>query len=322
MSRQFWAFNGLLILIASLLSCQTTVSKVDLSRDYYNIGNAYSDLGEYVKAAEYFERALVLNPDLNQAAFNLARTNLETENYETALTLLEDLEAEDSENLIVLEMLGYAWYKRGDEEKAGEYYRRSLSINPAHVRSLYNLSLLEKRNKNWGMSRYYLENLLKLEDKKEYRVLIAELAAAEEEYDLALDYYEDLVLEYDGDTVVYGAMKDLYLKTEMYYKALEMLDLLIESEPEDSLLKDYYFEKGNIEILYLDDIILGQDHLIQALDAGYSDKETLDALVSAIDLPYKGEFEKIIKDHLKEEEVQGDDETDSDGEEEEPITEG
>ena len=298
MSRQFWAVNGLLIIFIIFTSCQSSSFRVEISQDYYNIGNAYSDLGEYAKSAEYYQRALDLNPALNQAAFNLARTNLEIDDYESALKLLLGLESEDPENLFVLEMLGYSWYKMGDEDRAGEYYRKSLNIDPAHPRSLYNMSILEKRKNNWGMSRFYLEKLLKQDDKKEYRILLAELAVAEEEYESAIGYYEDLVLEYGGDSEIYASMKDMYMETEMYYKVLEMIDLLIEAGPEEEVLKSLYFEKSTIEVQYLDDIIMGQADLIRALDEGYSDKEALEDLLSLVDPHFQGDLEKIIKEHL------------------------
>ncbi len=312
MSRQFWVISSLLISLFLFSSCQSAALRIELSRDYYNIGNAYSDLEEYDKAAEYYRRALDLDSSLNQAAFNLARTNLEIEDYNTALKLLNDLEAEDPENLLVLEMLGYSWYKVGDSERAGGYYRKSLALDSVHIRSLYNLCLLEKKKANWGMSRFYLERLLRLEDKQEYTVLLAELSLAEDDVDSAIGYYEDFLLEYEGYSEIYLAMKDLYLKTEQYDKVLTMIDFLIEDQPEEGLMKEYYFEKSQIEIQFLDDIILGQADLISALDAGYSDKESLDELIVYVDPLYKGDLEKLIKDHIKEPELSEDSTVDAD----------
>jgi len=298
LSRQFWAVNAVLVLVFVLTSCQTTAQKLELSNDYYNIGNAYSDLEKYDQASEYYKRALQLNPDLNQAAYNLARTNLETGDIRSALKLLDDLEQQDDQNLMVLEMMGYAWYKNGDSEKASEYYKRCLEIDDAHIRSLYNLCILEKENEEWSLSGEYLERLLLLDDRQEYRVLRAELAVAQGKTESAIMYYEDLVLEYGGNAGNYGALKELYLQTEMYYKALEMLDLLIGEETDKSIRKDLYFEKSRIEIQTLDDVILGQADLISALEDGYNDKETLDELVASADSMFRADLEKIISEKM------------------------
>jgi len=298
LSRQYWAVNAVLALILSLTSCQTSFQRSELSNDYYNIGNAYSDLEKYEKAAEFYKRALELNPDLNQATFNLARTNLEIGNEKSSLKLLEELERLDNQNLMVLEMMGYAWFKLDDHEKAMEYYKKCLSIDDSHVRSLYNLCILEMENENWAQSQDYLDRLLTLDDKQEYRALRAELAVAQGENDLAIGYYEDLVLEYGGDIKTYEALKTLYLETEKYYKALDMLDLLVGKETDENLKKNLYFEKCQIEIQTLDDVILGQTDLKNALEAGFADREKLDELVSSVDDLYKADLEKIIRDNI------------------------
>ncbi len=303
MSRQSWAVNLLSAAVVILTSCQTlTLQESELSHDYYNIGNAYSDLGKYEQAADYYKRALELNPDLNQAAFNLARTNLEIEDNRAALKLLENLESQDDRNLMVLEMLGFVWYKLGDHAKAAGYYKKCLSIDEAHIRSLYNLTVLEMEEERWKESEDYLDRLLALENKEEYRTLKAELADARGETDSAIIYYEDLVLEYGGSKESYTALKDLYLKSEMYKEALDTLDLLIGDETEKEVRKDLYFEKSRIEILILDDVILGQTDLISALEDGYNDRESLDELVEGADVLYRADLEKIIKDNILESE--------------------
>ena len=277
---------------------------MELARDYYNIGNAYSDLEEYESAAEYYRRALELDPSINQAAFNLARAALETGEDEEALKMLQSLESQDSENLLVKEMFAFAWYKTGDSEKAAEYYRACLDINATHSRSLYNLVLLEKDAENWASARIYLEELLDQEDEKEYRLLLGELAAAEGDSEGAILYYEDLLLDYDGDEGVYKDMKALYLETERYGKALEMLDLIIESEKDGKVKAEYYFEKCSIEIEFLEDIVNGQKDLKAALDSGFRDREKLDALSELVKPAYQIEVKEMIREAFKESEAE------------------
>ncbi len=294
MSRLFWATSSLLLL---LVSCQTSSEKLELARDYYNIGNAYSDLEQYDKAAEYYKRALVLNPDVNQAAFNLAKTSIETSDFSQAVSLLEDLAEEDPSNLMVLEMLGYAWYQRRDEEKAYEYYQKCLEIDPAHIRSLYNISILSRQREEWAESRGYLERLLDLEEKKEYRVLLAELLHAQGDTEASILNYESLVEEYGGDRENYLAMKDLYLKDERYYKSLDMIDQLIDlgGSPEDK--SELYFEKAKLELESLDDPIGSQADLKAALDNGFRDKDAVDSLLESVDPLYISDFRSLVEEY-------------------------
>ncbi len=284
---------------------------MELARDYYNIGNAYSDLEEYENASEYYRRALELDPTINQAVFNLARAALETGENGEALEMLQSLESQDSENLLVKEMLAFAWYRAGDSDKAAQYYRDCLGIDAAHSRSLYNLTLLEKEAENWGDARSYLEALLDQEDKKEYRMLLGELAAAEGDREGAILYYEDLLLDFDGDAVIYNDMKTLYLETERYGKALEMFDLVIESEKDEKLRAELFFEKSSIEIEYLEDIVNGRKDLKAALDAGFKDMEKLSALTEAVQPVYRLEIKELVRDALGDVDFNSDAQNDS-----------
>ena len=299
MSRLYWAASSLVLIL--FFSCQTSSDKLELARDYYNIGNAYSDLKEYEKAAEYYKRALVLDPDVNQAAFNLAKTSIETGEFSRAVRLLSSLEEQDGSNLMVLEMLGYAWYQSGDGEKASLYYLKCLEIDPAHLRSLYNMSVLSRQNEQWSESRGYLERLLDLEEKKEYRVLLAELLQDQGDAEAALVNYESLVEEYGGDAGSYLAMKNLYLETERYYKALDMIDLLIESEGKEQKA-DLFFEKSALELDALDDPISSQGDLKSALDAGFGDEEALESLLERVDPVYRSDFRTLIEGYSFEKE--------------------
>lgn len=303
MNRRFWAVEiALILLLGVLAGCQTTVPREELARDYYNIGNAYFDLAQFEKAAEYYNRSLELDASINQAVFNLARTRLETGDYEDALQLLSDLEVQDPENLLVLEMIGYTWYQMGQADRAARYYRMVLDIHSVNRRALYNICQLEKQKKNWGIARYYLEQLMSLEDKPEYRVLLAELSVEEEDFEHAISYYEDLLVENQGNAEIYKSLKELYLETERYYKALEMIDLLIGVPDEAALVPEYLFEKSRLEFLSLDDMVSGQRSLLEALKKGFRDKERLDELAGLVDPVFQEQVERIILENLQEEE--------------------
>ena len=299
LNRLFWGINFLLLSLL-LISCRSSPVREELARDYYNIGNAYFDLGEYEKAVEYYDRSLELDPGINQAVFNLARTNIETGRYKKSLKLLSQLELKDSENIMVLEMIAFTYYKMEKVDLASEYYRKILDINLYSKRALYNLSLIEKGEGRLASSRSYLERLLELGDKQEYRVLLAELALAEGDREEAIAQYESLLLEDNPPYTVYSALKDLYIETEQYFGASEMFDLLLNTAEGQENRKNLLFERCRIEFLYLDDIISAQENLIQALDLGYGreDRASLDQLLEEVDAVLKDQVERIIKEHL------------------------
>ena len=301
LNRLFWGINFFLLSLL-LISCQSSPVREELARDYYNIGNAYFDLGEYEKAVEYYDRSLELDPGINQAVFNLARTNIETGRYKKSLKLLSQLKVKDPENIMVLEMMAFTYYKMEEIDLASEYYRKILDINLYSKRALYNLSLIEKEEGRLTASRSYLERLLELDDKQEYRILLAELAVAEGDRDEAIALYESLLLEDNTPYDVYVALKDLYIETEQYFGVSEMFDQLLNTPEGQEARKDLLFERCRIEFLYLDDIISAQENLIQALDLGYGreDRASLDLLLEEVDTVLKDQIEGIIEEHLLE----------------------
>ena len=62
-----------------------------VAADYYNIGNAYADLGQYDKAAAAFENALRLDASLVKADFNLALAYGKMKRYDDAAAILKRL---------------------------------------------------------------------------------------------------------------------------------------------------------------------------------------------------------------------------------------
>jgi tetratricopeptide (TPR) repeat protein len=291
----------ILFLITILLSCQSHPEREELAKDYYNLGNAYFELEDFAKAVVYYDRALQLDPSINQGVFNLARTNVETGQYKKSLKLLFQLQEKDPENIMILEMIAYTYYKMGDAENAVSYYRNILDIDLYSKRSLYNLSLLEKDKENWTAARSYLERLIELEDKPEYRILLAKLAMEQGDVDQAISLYEHLLLEDDVPYEVYGALKDLYIETEEYFNAKEMFDRLLGFSESSGQKGELLFEQSRIEFLYLEDLVSAQEHLIEALKAGFGfeDRTALDELIESVDPVLQDQIEGLIEEHLQ-----------------------
>jgi tetratricopeptide (TPR) repeat protein len=104
------AFRGTFVLLAAVLmlsGCVTDNRSRSVAADYYNIGNAYADLGQYDKAAGAFENALRLDASLVKADFNLALAYGKMKRYDDAAVILKRLLLRDSQNTLLLSTL--AW---------------------------------------------------------------------------------------------------------------------------------------------------------------------------------------------------------------------
>lgn len=299
--NRLYSVSKIFALALLLASCQSTPQREELARDYYNVGNAYFDLGQFDKAAEYYNRSLELDSSINQAVFNLARTNLEIGNYRTSLKLLNQLQEKDPVNVMVLEMLAYAYYKMDKTDEAVEHYESILGINAYNKRALYNLSLLEKEREDRSAARFYLNRLLELEDKVEYRRLLAELAVADDDLELAISLYESMLVDDQGSYDTYEALKDLYISAEQYYSADEMYHRLLSSSGVGDNKESLLFERCRIEFLYLEDHVTAQEHLIEALDLGFGmeNREPLDILIEELDAVVGRQVKSIVDEHLQ-----------------------
>ena len=83
-----------------------------------NLGWAYYNKGDYVKARQYLEEALELKPDFAIAQLNLARTFMATGRLHQARTLLEKIASESPKNPVVLLELGKTYRLLGDYNNA------------------------------------------------------------------------------------------------------------------------------------------------------------------------------------------------------------
>ena len=273
-----------------------------MAKDYYNIGNAYFDLEQYDKAVEYYDRALQLDPTINQAVFNMARTKIETGDYRRALKLLNRLLDSDSENIMVLEMIGYTYFRMDSYSEAVDVYNEILVLNPYNKKALYNTSILEVELERYEIARIHLQKLLDQENKSEYRKLLADITREEGNSEDAIRLYESIVAEDKASKDVFTALKELYLASENYSDVLTVFDELEKVSGDASEKGALLFERARIEFLYLEDMVLGQEHLIQALELGFGsdDSSVLENLADELDSPIKEQVEKIVDENLKE----------------------
>ena len=145
MKKQFFLLIKSLfyfLCLISLISCAGGLSKRESARVYYNLGNAYFELGKNDEASSAYLRALDFDDDLKVASFNLARTYIETEKYSEALRLLDNMLENDSENTVVHSAKGYCLFVWEIMMQPLESYLDVLEINPGDQDALFNYALI------------------------------------------------------------------------------------------------------------------------------------------------------------------------------------
>ena len=90
--------SGVALLFAA---CVTSESAKQIASDYYNIGNAFFDLGQYEKAVTYYQDALRADPGMVKADYNLALTLVRMKRIDEAVVILKRLRPSEPEPVLV-----------------------------------------------------------------------------------------------------------------------------------------------------------------------------------------------------------------------------
>lgn len=269
------------VVVAGLVSsCATPVERRELAEEYFNLGNAYFELQDYERSYRYYRRAIALTDEVPAAGFNLARLHLERGEEEEALEVLGQLLAGDPDNLLVLETRAYVLYRLGAVDQARLQYRSILELSSAHGRAAYNLGVLEIEEGEYTDAAAVLtEYLPYARDDGEYRWLLAEalfLAGHEEEALRELDNFRSIAGD-DQDEL--ERLAERFADWEYYLATLEIIDLL--SEERWSRVVPAWAHARAL-LLGSEEFDQGASALERALEAGFSDEEALDELLSRL----------------------------------------
>lgn len=281
-----------LVAAFALNSCATPVNARQTAQVYYDLGNAYSKLGEQDKATAAYLNALKLDSSLRQASYNLARAYIEAGNYEKAFSLLDGLLSKDPENVIVLDTLGYAYFRKGDKEKALSYYEQVLQLSPTDENALFNSATIYA---DMGQNQKAIDtfsHLYKISNDSSILLILGKLELAAGRAGQGIHYLEAYRQakpdDLEGLTILAGA----YRKEQLYDKALNAYDAVLKIKPDNA---DVLFAKAEILLTAIQDGANGMKALTAAVAAGYSDRKALDALVSNPELVDKSAVEELLR---------------------------
>jgi len=106
---------------------------------YDRLGDAYSRAGDYIKAQQSLQRALLLEPNSTGPYILLGKVLLKQQNPANALMYLERAEKMDSSNYITHSLLGQAYRSLGRAEDASRETETSHKIQTANEPELETL---------------------------------------------------------------------------------------------------------------------------------------------------------------------------------------
>ena len=171
---------------------------------YYKIANDYYEKGDYEKAIENYNMAILLNPLFSEAYFNRALSYYQLKNYDKSIADYTEAAELDPKNPIIFNNKGDAYYRKQDYTSAIKDYDKAIMLNPNYLKAYYNRALSYASLEDYEKA---VEDFTKVVQLKP---------------DFAEAYHlRGLAYEYAGD--VDGAISD-------YEKALELSPELAEAK--------------------------------------------------------------------------------------------
>ncbi len=278
-----------------LAGCVTGTQSRKVAADYYDIGNAYADLGQYDKAIQYYQTAIQVDPSLAKANYNLALAYAHMKRTDEAVGVLKQLLLSDPKNTQILSTLGWAYHIGGKETDAQAQYDSVLALSPADQDALYNSGII----------------LWKLDRKSEALARIQKALAISPEDTDALYAAGSLYLALDQPADATG-MLNRYLdkkpadidalflaaaaaeRLQKYARELDAFDKIIAIDAKQA---DAWFGECRLLLTVVEDPARGLDALSKALEAGFHDQAAVKALLGSSELLDRDKVEGLLKDH-------------------------
>jgi tetratricopeptide (TPR) repeat protein len=269
--------------------CATT-ARSELSAQWYELGNAWLDKGDWKKAGQAYSHALQLEPGLSAASFNMARALTEAGDYRAALRMLDKLAVADPKNLRVLSARAYVFFKEGDAEGALKAYDAVIALDPYAPDAVYNSALLRFAAGQKARAAADLKRLLTYkEDDAQSLILLGRIEESLGDDAAAIDAYEKVKLLGKADAYSLEHLGLLYEKGRRFADAMTVLDAATKADPARSRA---WFALARLRLVVADDGQGGLDALKRALDAGFADKKAAEALLAE---PVVAEREKVTE---------------------------
>ena len=264
-------------------SCATGIPEKDVAQLYFNLGNAYFELGDYDGSTKAYLNAIELGGDLPQAGYNLARMYIESGKVADGIKALQDLLKEDPDNSILISTIGWAYFLSGEYEKSVEMYERIIMRMPTDVNGLYNAAVLswELGRKDQALSLY--ERLYEQSDDEEVLYKIASIQTDLENWNGAIDTLLKYTAKKDDDADAYYLLGIAYTAERYYGEALEAFESAIEARDDDPII---HFEKAVILLLYIENLDEGIKSLERAVELGFDDRDRAGDLASSDQLSF------------------------------------
>lgn len=111
------------------------------ARTYYQKGNDLYEKGDYAKAVENYNMAVILNPSFSEAYFNRGLCYYNLKNFDKSIADYTKSSDLDPKNPVIYNNRGDAHYRKQDFPNAIGDYDKAIALNPKYLKAFYNRGL-------------------------------------------------------------------------------------------------------------------------------------------------------------------------------------
>lgn len=287
-------FPLVLAAIAALAACASAPeANRDLATEYYNLGNAYLELGKHAKAVDAYRHALRLDPGLSRAGYNLAIALGRMGESSEAVGLLEKLAADDPGNVTVLMALAWAYHGERKDAEALKLWEEVASLAPENRDALYNAGVVLWSQGDQSQAIDHFRRLLAIApDDADVLYNIGAILLEMGDTTGAVGYLGRYVERKPTDGPGLLLLADAYERQRAFADALELYERLVSADAQSAL---GWFGKARLELTVVEDPDTGFTDLKKALDLGFHDEAAFRALLGTEGLVKRSEVEQELQ---------------------------
>ncbi len=195
------------------------------SKAWFNLGHAYSCMGENEKSIDAFEYAFIINPKFEFAYRDCAEMYIREDKYFKALQCYSEVLEFIAPDSDILSKCAYCHTRLGDFRKANDYYFKSIALNPDNDTALFGLAANLYQLGEYNQASRMLAKAIGIDrSREEYMLLQAAIAVEKNEHALAISSFERAIEMAPENELCWIKFFLYHMLERNYSKALDLIE--------------------------------------------------------------------------------------------------
>ena len=189
---------------------------------WFNLAAAYQGLKLYEKAIDAYQYAVVIDEKFDYAFRNMGDAYLRLRKYDEAIEALSTVLTISSPDIVIYEVIGYCYQKKGNLVEARTNYIKAVLLAPHDAKLQYKVAVTFMLEKNWLSASKYLENALEInKNTLHYNLAMGECLFNLKKTKSAIQYFVAAVNTKPNSPTAWEALIKCLIQSEMLEDALD-----------------------------------------------------------------------------------------------------